>query len=130
MQFGQLNTRFLAKGKLASICAVLLLAGACKDKFLDEVPMASLSSSVVLTSKAGFDNYITALHQAARDELSQEDLGSFYDMQIGTDAATTGQEQTVNFRNYTTFLTPSAAAAPAAAHRTRGPTRPTRRTDR
>jgi len=111
MQFGQLNTRFLAKGKLASICAVLLLAGACKDKFLDEVPLASLSSSVVLTSKAGFDNYITALHQAARDELSQEDLGSFYDMQIGTDAATTGQEQTVNFRNYTTFLTPSAAAA-------------------
>ncbi|TVT43305.1 RagB/SusD family nutrient uptake outer membrane protein [Hymenobacter setariae] len=111
MQLSQFNTRLLSLGKRASLCAGLLLAGACQDKFLDEVPLSSLSSSVVLTSKAGFDNYITALHQSARDELSQEDLGSFYDMQIGTDVATTGQEQTVNFRNYATFLTPSASAA-------------------
>lgn len=90
---------------------MILLSGSCKDQFLEEVPLSSLSSDVVLSSKTGFDNYITGLHQAARDELSQEDLGSFYDMYLGTDVATTGQEQTVNFRNYTTFLTPTAAAA-------------------
>ncbi|GAB3742486.1 RagB/SusD family nutrient uptake outer membrane protein [Spirosoma lituiforme] len=90
---------------------MILLSGSCKDQFLDEVPLASLSSDVVLSTRTGFDNYITALHQAARDELSQEDLGSFYDMYLGTDIGTTGQEQTVNFRNYTTFLTPTAATA-------------------
>jgi hypothetical protein len=111
MLFQPTNSVSRSIGKLVSLCALVLLSGSCKDQILDEVPLSSLSSDVVLSSKAGFDNYITALHQSARDELSQEDLGSFYDMQIGTDIATTGQEQTVNFRNYTTFLTPSASAA-------------------
>jgi hypothetical protein len=111
MLFQPINSVSRSIGKLVSLCALVLLSGSCKDQILDEVPLSSLSSDVVLSSKAGFDNYITALHQSARDELSQEDLGSFYDMQIGTDIATTGQEQTVNFRNYTTFLTPSASAA-------------------
>ncbi|MCK8494649.1 RagB/SusD family nutrient uptake outer membrane protein [Spirosoma sp. RP8] len=111
MKFRQFNITTRSFGKLVGLCAMILLSGSCKDQFLDEVPLASLSSDVVLSSRAGFDNYITGLHQAARDELSQEDLGSFYDMYLGTDVATTGQEQTVNFRNYTTFLTPTAAAA-------------------
>lgn len=97
--------------KLTGLWALLLLSASCKDAFLEEVPLSSLSSDVVLSSKAGFENYITALHQGAREEQAQEDLGSFYDMYIGTDIATTGQEQTVNFRNYTTFLTPSSGAA-------------------
>lgn len=97
--------------KRLSLGLLIVLSVSCHDKFLNEVPLSSLSSDVVLSSRVGFDNYITALHQAARDELSQEDLGSFYDMSIGTDIGTTGQEQTVNFRNYTTFLTPTAAAA-------------------
>ncbi|MBE7170134.1 MAG: RagB/SusD family nutrient uptake outer membrane protein [Williamsia sp.] len=82
----------------------------CKKEVLDEVPEASLASAVVLVNKAGFDNYITAIHQAAREELSGEDLGRFPDMNLGTDVGTTGQEQSVNFRNYNTFLTPSAGA--------------------
>lgn len=111
MKFKQSLSVIQSISMLAGCCALILLVGSCKDQFLNEVPQSSLSSDVVLKSRAGFDNYITGLHQAARDELSQEDLGSFYDMYLGTDIATTGQEQTVNFRNYTTFLTPTSAAA-------------------
>jgi hypothetical protein len=107
------KTRLIYKNRLTAICLsfLLLISSSCSEEFLDEVPKSSLSSETVLSSKTGFDNYLIALHQSARDELSQEDLGSFYDMQLGTDVATTGQEQTVNFRNYATFLTPSAPAA-------------------
>jgi len=83
----------------------------CKKSVLDEVALSKLSSDVNFKTKVGFDNAITALIFAARDEFNGEDLGRWYDMDLGTDIGTTGQEQTVNFRNYTTFLTPASAAA-------------------
>lgn len=97
--------------KLLVIALPLLLTMGCKEDFLEEKPKSSLNSDIVLTSKAGFENYITAMHYSARDELSMTDLAAFYDMNIGTDVATTGQEQSVNFRNYTTYLTPSSQIA-------------------
>lgn len=78
---------------------------------LDETALAQLSSDVNFTTKSGFDNAITGLIFAARDEFNGEDLGRWYDMNLGTDVGTTGQEQTVNFRNYVTFLTPTASAS-------------------
>ena len=95
---------------ILSVLPIAIFLFACKKEVLDEVPEAFLASDVVLVSKTGFDNYITALHQAAREELAGEDLGRFPDMNLGTDIGTTGQEQSVNFRNYSTFLTPSAGA--------------------
>lgn len=96
-----------------SFCFLLgaLLLGSCKKSVLDEKALGQLSSDVNFKTKVGFDNAITALIFAARDEFNGEDLGRWYDMNLGTDIGTTGQEQTVNFRNYTTFLTPSSAAA-------------------
>lgn len=83
----------------------------CKKDVLDEVAIAQLSSDVNFRTIAGFDNAITGLIYAARDEFNGEDLGRWYDMSLGTDIGTTGQEQTVNFRNYTTFLTPTSATS-------------------
>jgi hypothetical protein len=91
------------------LLAVLSL-GSCKKSILDEQPLGNLSSDVNFKTKVGFDNAITGLIYAARNEFTGEDLGRWYDMNLGTDIGTTGQEQTVNFRNYTTFLTPSAPA--------------------
>ncbi|WPU96244.1 RagB/SusD family nutrient uptake outer membrane protein [Mucilaginibacter sabulilitoris] len=94
-------------------CCMLLLGAAtsCKKSVLDEKAIAQLSSDVNFKTKVGFDNAITGLIFAARDEFNGEDLGRWYDMDLGTDIGTTGQEQTTNFRNYTTFLVPSSAAA-------------------
>ncbi len=94
----------------------LLLAGliffslsSCKDAFLEEKPLASLSTDIVLTSKSGFENYLTSLHHAAREELVLEDNHDYhFTMHSGTDIATTGQEDARPFRNYITYLNPNA----------------------
>ncbi len=96
---------------LGAVFYTAVMAASCKKSVLDEVPMASVSTELNFKTKTGFDNAMTGLIVAARDEFNGEDLGRWYDMNLGTDIATTGQEQTVNFRNYTTFLTPSASAA-------------------
>lgn len=102
----------LIKNALFLLIALSVLSiTSCKKSVLDEVALSNLSSDVNFKTKVGFDNAITALIFAARDEFNGEDLGRWYDMDLGTDIGTTGQEQTINFRNYTTFLTPSAAAA-------------------
>jgi tetratricopeptide (TPR) repeat protein len=86
--------------------SMLILLGSCQDTFLEEVPKDSLNPDVVLTSKAGFESYMTSLHQTARNEMIREDLTHYFDQNIGTDIATTGQEPAVNFRNYSTYLIP------------------------
>lgn len=100
----------LAPASLFVILLVLCISfSGCKDTFLDEKPLASLSSDVVLTNQVGFENYLTALHQAARDELAYEDNHDYYfTLNSGTDIATTGQEDARPFRNYVTYLTPAA----------------------
>lgn len=85
------------------VCSLL----SCKQLSLDEEPLSAVSVDQALSSVQGFEMAITALHQAARDELTKVDLDLFFDMNIGTDVATTGQEPAVNFRNYETYLTPN-----------------------
>jgi starch-binding outer membrane protein, SusD/RagB family len=86
---------------------VLFLCNSCEESILNETPLSSLSPDKVLTTKDGFELFITSLHQAARDELTIEDLSTYFDMSIGTDIATTGQEPAVNYRNYGTYLIPT-----------------------
>ncbi len=96
---------------LGAVLFTAVVVTSCKKSVLDETALSRLSSDVNFKTKSGFDNAMTGLIYAARDEFNGEDLGRWYDMDLGTDLGTTGQEQTVNFRNYTTFLTPSASAA-------------------
>lgn len=92
------------------LLAFLIVSTSCKDDFLTEKPLASLSSDNVLNSKSGFENYINALHHAAREELTKFDYLTWYmNLQIGTDIACNGENATPNFRNWNTFLTPVTA---------------------
>src|SRR5690606_30151776 len=81
----------------------------CNDDILNEDPLI-LSSESVLTTKQGFENYMTALHYAARDELVKYDYLPWYmNLQIGTDVINNGEKATPNFKNWNTFLTPVTA---------------------
>jgi len=87
-----------------------LLFLSCKKSLLDETPLSSLSTDKVLSTKSGFENYMTALHQAARDEMAQKDGSTyFYIMQAGTDVAAFGNS-TIKNTDYHNLLTPSASA--------------------
>ncbi|WP_273215885.1 RagB/SusD family nutrient uptake outer membrane protein [Runella zeae] len=88
-----------------------LLLISCEDSFLKEKPLDFLSSDNVLTSKKGFENYIIALHDAARSELNKVDYNDGYiNLQQGTDIACNGELALINYGNWTTYLTPSRPA--------------------
>jgi len=93
--------------RLSVLIAFLLTFHACKKVSLDEVPLSNLDPTNIIKSKADFNLFITALHQAAREERIMGDLNEFFNMNLGTDVATTGQAGAVNFRNYETYLTPA-----------------------
>ena len=87
--------------------ALLVVQQSCSKSFLDEVPLADYSTVGVLTSERGFDAYMTALHKAARDEMSARDASRyFYIMQTSTDVASFGNSS-VSSNNYSTLLTPT-----------------------
>ncbi len=87
-----------------TICTLHL---SCKKDFLNETPLSQFSTVGVLTSESGFNNYMTALHAAARDEMSARDGSTyFYIMQNSTDVASFGNISVVS-NNYATLLTPT-----------------------
>ena len=47
---------------VAPILALSLLLSSCSKDILDEKPLSSLNPDIVLTSKTGFENYITGLN--------------------------------------------------------------------
>lgn len=92
------------------LSGIVLLMQSCKKDFLEEKPLSIFSTVGVLSSEAGFTNYITALHKVARDEMTARDGSTyFYIMQNGTDVASFGNAS-VNSNNYNTLLTPTANA--------------------
>lgn len=78
----------------------------CNQDILDEVPLDSLSSDNVLTSAAGFQNYLVALSYSAREEMTMDDK-SYVMNCIGTDIASAAGVEHIFFKDYTTYLTPS-----------------------
>lgn len=79
----------------------------CEKGKLDEKPLASLSSGEVLKTPSGFQNYIAALHVAAREELTIGDNTYFAVNFAGTDIASDAGVEHIGFKNYLTFLTPA-----------------------
>ena len=82
----------------------------CDEKsLLEEKPLSSLNSDIVLTSKAGFQNYIIALVQAAREEqeINDKTYPSYF---VGTDVVQVGFGS-IEFENYNTYLTPATVEA-------------------
>ena len=70
---------------VAPILALSLLLSSCSKDILDEKPLSSLNPDIVLTSKTGFENYITGLVLSARDEYTSGD--SYYFNINNTDVA-------------------------------------------
>lgn len=81
--------------------ALLFLCGSCKDSFLDEVPLDRFSPENLLTSKAGFETVIVALHKAARDERT---LDRPDQMGTGTDLCTSGVADGRFLKDYSLLL--------------------------
>ncbi len=81
------------------ILPVLTFLNSCKKNMLDEKPLSSLNSDLVLTSKTGFENYITALVLGAREELTTGD--TYYSNINTTDVASSAgiEYGTYNWKN-------------------------------
>lgn len=91
---------------IVGVCLTACLS--CSDRLLDEKPLDFLGSENVLTSKAGFENYLIALHDAARSELNLIDYSHGYiNLQQGTDVACNGELALINYGNWETYLTPT-----------------------
>jgi len=94
---------------LCKILFLMILAlTSCETKdFLKEEPMDFLSSENALTSKEGFENYIVALHFAARDELVRQDFITFLNLQqAGTDISCSGDLSRNIYADWTAYITP------------------------
>jgi len=78
----------------------------CDKNLLDEKPLSSLSSDIVLTSDGGFQNYLIGLSEAARKEMviSDRTHNTYYQ---GTDVVGAGGVEFIFFKNYNTFLVPT-----------------------
>lgn len=88
---------------------VLFVNVSCnKDRILEETPLSFLSSEIVLSSPEGFEQYITAIHAAARTQLNIIDYGhGFINLLQGTDIACNGELALINYGNWVTYLTPT-----------------------
>lgn len=87
-----------------------LLATSCKDDFLVEKPLAIFSPEITLTTKAGFESAIVALHSSVREEMTGRNHWVPFSMVIGTDVAATGDEVIQDFKDYRITLTPQYSA--------------------
>lgn len=97
------HTRFII---LNLLIATIVIISSCKKSLLDEKPLASLSSEVVLSTKAGFDTYLIGLHQAAREEVNMDDQ-TYIMNYIGTDIASAAGVEFVFYKDYNSYLNPT-----------------------
>jgi starch-binding outer membrane protein, SusD/RagB family len=94
--------------KLTRITAILLLfafLNACDQELLDEKPLSSLNTDIVLTSRNGFQNYLTALVLSARNELTNGD--NFYRYVNNTDVASSAGAEYAGTYDWNNQITPT-----------------------
>jgi hypothetical protein len=94
-----------------SLLLLLIIASpSCKKNLLDEKSLSNPSVDQVLSTQAGFQNYLTALHVAARNECFETDGVNTGNAMIGgTDEAIVGDPTLTQFKDYNTTLTPTFA---------------------
>ncbi len=93
------------------IIGLILIIGACDENFLEEIPPSSFSTVGVLKSPSGFETYITALHQSARNEMATRDGNmQYYIMHGATDVASFGHAG-LNSNSYMQLLSPTAGSS-------------------
>lgn len=89
----------------------IILLQSCSKEFLEERPLSNLSNEQVLMTESGFENYITALHEAARDEIARDhdNLNYYWIQSAATDVATHGHDN-VSRIDYNNLLQPTVNA--------------------
>ncbi len=83
----------------------------CQKDFLEEVPPSIFSTDQLLSTRSGYENFMTALHVSARDEMAlyHDNLNYYWIMFAGTDVATHGHDG-IQRTDYNNFLTPLVSA--------------------
>jgi len=99
-----LNFKTLISG--CKILALVFLFGSCKKNLLDEKPLGSLSSDIVLTNNAGFQNSLVGLSQSAREEMTMDDQTYIMNF-IGTDEVSAAGVEFTFYKDYNTYLNPT-----------------------
>jgi hypothetical protein len=92
--------------KRTLILFTLLSIVGCKDDYLDEEPLSSLSADNTLVSPEGFEKYLNGLYWAARAEYSQNDNLFFITNFPGTDVGEDAGAEYFTYRNWVSYLTP------------------------
>lgn len=91
---------------VVSLTAIALTLFSCDKDLLEEKPLSSLSAEITLSSKSGFDAYLTGLVRHAREEYSQDDNTYFITNFPGTDVGEDAGEEYFTYRNWVSYLTP------------------------
>ena len=86
---------------------LIFVINACDDSLLEERPLSSLNTDVVLTSKGGFQNYINALVLSARNELTNGD--NYYRMFNNTDVASSAGAEYAGTYDWRNQITPTSS---------------------
>lgn len=86
---------------------ILLILYSCNDEFLNEEPLSDLNPDIVLTSPSGFENYVVGLYYASRREC-EDDFWFHFTNFVGTDIADDAGAEYFTFRNWISYLTPTA----------------------
>ncbi len=100
-----------------SIGAIILVVlfvfafSSCSDDFLNEEPQDFLNSDVLLTTPEGYESAVIGLYESVRYLYFREDGSKMQGMFYGTDIATTGDRSLADFKDYTTWLTPTLFGA-------------------
>ncbi len=87
--------------------SLIFVINACDDSVLEERPLSSLNTDVVLTSKGGFQNYINALVLSARNELTNGD--NYYRMVNNTDVASSAGAEYAGTYDWRNQITPTSS---------------------
>lgn len=85
--------------KIAIVILCLLTTTACKDDFLNEVPLDRFSPENLLTNAAGFDAAVVALYEGARQEHIIASTNFEY-MTVGTDQTQWGRNDSRGNKDY------------------------------
>lgn len=91
--------------RICTLVFLIFVLNSCDDELLEEKPLSSLNTDNVLTSKNGFENYITALVLSARNELTNGD--NYYRYINNTDVASSAGAEYAGTYDWTNQITPT-----------------------
>jgi hypothetical protein len=91
--------------RVFSMVLLIFVLNSCDQELLEEKPLSSLNTDNVLTSRNGFENYITGLVLSARNELTNGD--NYYRYVNNTDVASSAGAEYAGTYDWNNQITPT-----------------------